>query len=527
VYFVGLAEYARVRPIDVDEGFYTTAARLVWEGKTPYKDFFFQQAPLTPYLYSWIWAIHPRSLVAMRFLSAACGGLAVFLWGIALLYAKPLPRNVAFATFAAAVLNPYWVSWNVVVKTYPFANLLMTTATICLYAAVHSKKVRWYFVAGLALGACASVRSLYGPLIPAVLGWLVYHELRSAKATYWKSATFGAGAACGLLPMIVSFLRFPSAFLFNNVRYHGLDAGYMLIGGRVVEGYQSVGHTAIVYFACVVVRLIGMHPYFTGELVLALIGGLSLLSVDTRMTIPQYTTQNYEYLRLVGLMLAVYVVTALMPFPPYDQYFDSPLVPFLLPFVALGLNVILRPGKKWVFLIPVIAAILFCIEIGRETPENWWDGARQLPNYQAVTEAIEANSKSREVVLSFWPGFVFESGRQYFPGLEDQFTYRIMSRIGPQERERYHVANKDQILKAISDRSVNLLVIPPEPWMIEYYENLSSSERQQLQHAVETNYTLVRKIEWIEVYRANGAAKVDAKETQATVAMSPLRMARP
>src|ERR1019366_6776440 len=93
-YLAGLMYYATVRPIDGDEGFYTTAARLVWEGKAPYRDFFFQQAPLLPYLYSWIWAVHPRSLVAMRMMSAACGTLAVFLWGLYLLFAKRLPTKV-------------------------------------------------------------------------------------------------------------------------------------------------------------------------------------------------------------------------------------------------------------------------------------------------------------------------------------------------------------------------------------------------------------------------------------------------
>src|SRR5436190_21595989 len=88
LYLAGLFYYAATRPIDGDEGFYTTAARLVWEGKTPYKDFFFQQGPLLPYLYSWIWAVHPRSLVAMRMLSAACGGLEVLLLGLALVSAR-------------------------------------------------------------------------------------------------------------------------------------------------------------------------------------------------------------------------------------------------------------------------------------------------------------------------------------------------------------------------------------------------------------------------------------------------------
>ena len=83
--------YAGVRLIDGDEGFYATAARLVWQGKTPYRDFFFQQAPLLPYLYSWIWAIYPDSLLAMRLLSAACGGIAVFLWGVSLLSVERLP----------------------------------------------------------------------------------------------------------------------------------------------------------------------------------------------------------------------------------------------------------------------------------------------------------------------------------------------------------------------------------------------------------------------------------------------------
>src|ERR1700740_731179 len=54
LYLAGLVHYAQVRPIDGDEGYYTTAARLVWEGKTPYRAFFYPQGPLLPYIYSWI-----------------------------------------------------------------------------------------------------------------------------------------------------------------------------------------------------------------------------------------------------------------------------------------------------------------------------------------------------------------------------------------------------------------------------------------------------------------------------------------
>jgi len=131
VYLLGLIYYAQTRPVDGDEGYYVSAARLVWEGKIPYRDFAYPQAPLLPYIYSWIWAVHQRSLLAMRFFSCACGAIAVFLWGVCLVSARKLPPRVALATFAIVLLNPYWVSWNVVVKTFAVANLLTTIAVIC------------------------------------------------------------------------------------------------------------------------------------------------------------------------------------------------------------------------------------------------------------------------------------------------------------------------------------------------------------------------------------------------------------
>jgi hypothetical protein len=61
LYTIGLFLYARVRPIEPDEGFYLSAANLVWQGQTLYRDFFYHHAPLLPYLYGWLWALHPSS----------------------------------------------------------------------------------------------------------------------------------------------------------------------------------------------------------------------------------------------------------------------------------------------------------------------------------------------------------------------------------------------------------------------------------------------------------------------------------
>jgi hypothetical protein len=501
LYLAGLFYYAATRPIDGDEGFYTTAARLVWEGKTPYKDFFFQQAPLLPYLYSWIWAVHPRSLVAMRMLSAACGGLEVLLLGLALVFAKRLSAKVALAAFAAVVLNPYSVAWNVVVKTFAVANLLMTVATIFLYIALRSRRLPWFFAAGLALGFCVSARSLYGPLIPAILLCMFYQEFRNSRTPYPRCLAFLAGSLVGGLLLIVNFVRYPQAFIFNNLTYHHFDVGYMISGsGVITEGYQSAGHVLFVYFSMIGVRLLLFHPYFTIQLILAITGILSLrkLRRQTSNGSP-YTESDYLYFQLALLMLVVYLVTVLLPFPPYDQHFVSPLVPLLIPFVAEGLRVTIRAGGKRVVALALVAPILFAIEIGRETARNSGHSIWRLSSYRETTKVIEANTSPDEVVMSFWPGFVFESGRRYFPGLENHFVYRVMDKMSPEERTRMHVVSKDQIMRAITGGEINVLVI--HPWILEYYHDLSPAEIREFHTAVDANYSLLRNIDRVEIYR--------------------------
>jgi hypothetical protein len=196
-------------------------------------------------------------------------------------------------------------------------------------------------------------------------------------------------------------------------------------------------------------------------------------------------------------------VVALAPFPPYDQYFDGPLVPFLVPFLAEGLRITWRAGKKRVIMLGLVAVILFAVEIGVETATQSRDAIWQLANYDEMTRLIETNSRPDEVVLSLWPGYVFGSGRRYFPGLENHFVYRIMNKIGPAERARYHVISHDQVMSAISQREVTLLVL--SPWVEEYENNLSPGEIKAFHGTIQTNYSLVGNIPEAAIYRRRPA----------------------
>lgn len=485
VYLAGLIYYAQVRPLDGDEGYYTTAARLVWEGKTPYKNFSYPQGVLLPYIYSWIWAIHPHSLVSMRVLSAACGATAVFLWGIWLISTRRLSATVALATFAVILLNPYWAWWNVAVKTFAAANLLTSIAMICLYAALQSQRIKWYFIAGVALGACAAVRSLYAPLVPFVLVWLLQMEWRTSKRSYTATLSYLGGAACGVLPMLFSFVSDPQTFVFNNINYR-----------RLLSPHESLRHTVHVYLNNLLSLL--HHTYFVATILLALVGALSLLKRRKGRDLP-YNRQDYLYFELAVLMLMVYVATASIPFPVYDQYFTSPLLPFLVAFIAEGLRVTFRFQTASIVLLAVIAPILFLHGIKREAAEYAPTPNLQLSSFRNVTEVLEANSREDDVVLSIWPGYVFEAGRRYFPGSENQFGYDVASKISSEARAQYHVISKEEVRRALSSGAVSVYISSASKYYLE--ATMSPSELQAFRAGLDANYALVGGSDGVEVYR--------------------------
>src|SRR5271165_284960 len=488
-YLVGLIYYAQVRPLDPDEGYYISAARLVGEGKTPYRDFAFHQGAMMPSLYGWIWRVHPRSLVAMRFLSAACGAVAVFLWGLCLMSVKRLPAKVALVTFTVILLNPYWISWNVLTKTFAVANLLMTVAMISLYAAIHSGRARWYFVAGAALGACASARALYAPLIPILLLWLFYQDYRATHGGFSKTLAYLAGAACGLVPMLYSFAADPGAFVFYNFRYRPLSSSY-----------ETLRHA--VHIDGLTLMSLGLKLYFVAQILLAIAGGVSLLKLRKKREGP-YSQDDYLYFQVAFVMMLVYMATSIIPFPSWAQYFTSPLLPFLVFFVAEGLRVILGSGVETMLPLGAVALILSLAGIKGEL-EYSMVPYQQLSSYRKIVEAIKANTNPDDVVLSIWPGFVFESGRRYFPGSENQFNYTVASKLSPEARQRYHLASKYEIMKAVSTGAVNLYVSsPPVPYL---EGTMSTTELREFRAALDSNYSLVEKIDNISIYRPRSSA---------------------
>ncbi|MBO5940578.1 MAG: hypothetical protein J6R18_05230, partial [Kiritimatiellae bacterium] len=110
--------------VNQDEGWYLYAARLVGEGQVPYRDFFFTQGPVLPYVYS----VFPiRGLLSGRLVTL---GFSVFSILVAVAYARslvaPNRRNaVSLAVFAMLACNLYHMYFTSMPKTYALGSLFV------------------------------------------------------------------------------------------------------------------------------------------------------------------------------------------------------------------------------------------------------------------------------------------------------------------------------------------------------------------------------------------------------------------
>ena len=149
-------------------------------------------------------------------------------------------------------------------------------------------------------------------------------------------------------------------------------------------------------------------------------------------------------------------------------------------------------------MLAALVPLLLAYGLHREVWEYSRNPEWKMSSYRTITAAVKSSSNPGDVVLSLFPGYVFESGRQYFPALEDQFTFRIMDKIGTEEAARYHIVSKGKILNAVSCGVAQVVVINRSS---EYFNSLSLADIQNLQAAINGNYSRMSEIDAVEVYR--------------------------
>jgi hypothetical protein len=475
---------ARYRLIDGDEGFYLMAARSVFEGKIPYRDFFFTQMPLVPYIYGLWFQITGRSWLSARAFSAA---LAALLGAAIFAYVSTETRRWASGLVASFlfVSSTLVLGWFTIVKTFPLSGVFLMAA----FLLIESTAPAALAIGGFSLGLAADVRLYLAGLVPLFLWWIVRESRREVRLKV--SIYFLAGFAVAVLPNVYFLLSDPGAYYFDNLGFHSIRSDSGMVGNLPQKLY-------------VLAQLC-----FTGGAGNGL--QMILLIIFIVWMIVRAGIGNGGPRRALQLAAALGVIS-LLPTPSYIQYFCL-CVPFMIIAAVCrasqlldGINSV--PTRRWAAAGGIALALLFAAastgDYRRFT--NTGEGLNGIhpqeraPNWKidavrAVSRAIDELAVPGEPVMSLWPGYIFESKASPFPGLENNTGRDRVDALKPGDAARYHILSKERIGIEIASHNPRIVVIGNQESMFvqagPYTDMLSRA-----------GYMVVRKIGDTSVWQA-------------------------
>jgi hypothetical protein len=497
LYLLGSLAFSQFRPIDGDEGYYASAARLVAEGQSPYLDFFYPQAPLLPFIYAPAYKVAGSSIVGLRAWSAILGSLALFVWGLFLRQRFPGQFKPILAGLLLLALNPHFLIWNLTIKSFALANLSVLVFLWAWEEGRASEKRRCFFVMGLALGILLGVRMLYGPWVVFVLlllSWLTWAPRRwGGGSLHRRQMVFvGTGLVVGLLPTLILAARNFDAFVFNNFVYHALrssplDTGVEPLGWPTRWDIQ----------AQVLKESFILNPSQAFLLVLAAWGFIVMIRTKN-------IDRPVRLLALAGGGFLVHLAASLVPYPTHAQYFTAPMVPILLPLGLFGLLHLDRklPGPGiWVVLLLGVALSandLLVRHPGMNMNKEW-----SLESLAAVTREIEDHTGPEDMVLSFWSGYTFESGRRFAPGMENHFAIGISERLTVEEKLKYHIAGKESLMLMFQQGIPELVV--SGTWMNSLATGLHQEQMWMILQPIKAHYDIVSVVGEVKIAKKKPA----------------------
>ncbi len=207
--------FAWLGVVNGDEGWYTLSARLVGEGRLPYRDFAFPQGPAYAYLLAPFVRVVP-SVYTSRAVSVVCTVVSV---GLLVAMARRVGgRWAAYASGVALLATipslPYWLS---ITKTYALSCLFLSAILFTL-TTTGRPAVRYPLAAALAVGLTETRTTGF-----ALAGLLIAALLWMAPDTTTRVRVVLASTAAALPFVVLVLLDWRSAH-WALFEYHQLGA---------------------------------------------------------------------------------------------------------------------------------------------------------------------------------------------------------------------------------------------------------------------------------------------------------------
>ena len=446
-YWVGAA-----RP-NVDEGFYALAAREVWRGRLPYRDFGYTQAPCFPYLQGVALGVAGHDQRAQRGVNALWGALTL---ALLLALSRRVQPGWAALTALALAATPGWVHFVVLGKTYALTGLLLLlTAGALTLRRPPARGLAFALFGALTVGCRLPTAVAVAAL------WASGLAVRPGRARRWLAL---APPLVGLGLAAPFALADSEAFWFWNV---GLHASVRL-DHRAASLIELPGFLAPV-LGLGVLTLVAAGRYRRPALRGA--GGL---------------------LAAAGLGLSA----QFLPGGAYTEYV-TPLLPLLALGVARYGQRIRRRAWTW-----PASALLLLVPLAWPTPSVVAEPLR-VQSFQEAGRYLRGEP-SAQTVLTCYPVVTSGGGLTVFPNNLMGF-HSLTDELPPEQAERLGLLSLDALTAAVSAQQPDLVVLcvdwPNFAISLPSCRRLSAARRAPLREALAAGYAPAWRNDHVVVLR--------------------------
>jgi len=398
-YLALLFLYWRYGYIHLDGGYYVSAGYGVAHGSLPYRDFFFPQGPIYPYVYGLFHFFFGSTVQSTRFLSLLFAVLLfVLVHRVTLKWAGTFAATVAIVLLG---LNPFFCYHLVVEKLNALAALFLLGGSI-LFMLKHNRTILHGSLTLFSL-AVTTRYTLLPVLVPVYL-WLIWQQRRTP-------------------------LKLVGPFLLQLIIVTGITAPFLiecpdqfLYGIIGVHVSASTGST---YHFGLLNKLAALSQLAKYATLLLFATAPLIISLFFRETRKIVIPGQKELVLWAGLGL---ISLAHFSANWFHASYQIPLIPLWIMLVSLGLTRLMASLDQTRLWQPVLIT-LACggvLTVLAYSPDFIWtsEGAIKSPFLEDVTGEVHRFSGPHDLILTEQPLIAHQAGRKILPGFEGApFTY--------------------------------------------------------------------------------------------------------
>lgn len=421
------------RQVNLDEGWYLWASKLVYEGKLLYRDFAYTQTPVLPYVYGLFQRLFGEGLYQGRALTL---GLSLVTFGLSAATAQRLAGPWG-ALFCLALLATafFALAQFTYTATYALTAFLFAAALyVSLSNRPESQRNLW---AALLLVTAIGVRLSVVAALPPFLLYLVLSSQRRFSAgvqvmvatTAWLVLLLGLFWWLSGDNMIYDILGFHTDRLLRT-DWHLLRIDYVV--RKTSEDF---------------IGLIGLCVAGAGV-------GVVQLWRGRRSPASPHPREGWLLIALFGMTMALFVVH-LIP-RTTDSYYNA----LQAPLMSVSGGIVLA---RWLQgesrgrrrLIGLLIGLVILTHGVRQLQAFLRDGFLLFPLrnrieiVRSAADLLRSYTKANDPLLSFSPHLALEAGLRVPPGYEMAiFAYRPT--WSNAEVVQYHVVNNERLLRDLT-----------------------------------------------------------------------------